>query len=378
MNESIEELLASGAIVPDRPGSKRLVPAAPAPSSLAGGEMRELIDAASEVRDLLKATPAMNGREHIGVGLRFVNAIEAAQRALAALSPEAPARDGATSGRAFTLGEGDLFEIADILRAARGVKFVGSKDYALADEIARLIHDHPRNAALTPRHEAPADQTERWAKALYENNAFYEPDPDDAGWSDMAPNDGGIHDLHMDMARAAKSVWDRADEAPAEGAGERECLAVAIDPSLDGTDFSGLFAEGSRIGKALAAADRVLALARRSSAPEAREEAQPVAWRWQEYDHPEDPFIYGETGPRQHEEHANLTPLYTTPPAPEAEKLRVVVEALKPFAEIGSRYRTGGLRQDIENRAPSFMRLLDFKAFRRADAALAALQQEAK
>lgn len=53
-----------------------------------------------------------------------------------------------------------------------------------------------------------ADQTERWAKALYFTNGFYS-DPTD--WDDMAPNDAGIRQLHTDMARAAKEVWDRAD-----------------------------------------------------------------------------------------------------------------------------------------------------------------------
>jgi hypothetical protein len=47
----------------------------------------------------------------------------------------------------------------------------------------------------------------------------------------------------------------------------------------------------------------------------------PVAWRWQEYDHPEDPWIYGDTGPREHEEHANLTALYASP-APSMVGLR--------------------------------------------------------
>jgi hypothetical protein len=51
---------------------------------------------------------------------------------------------------------------------------------------------------------------------------------------------------------------------------------------------------------------------RRTPAPE----GAVVAWRWQEYDHPEDPWLYSETGPREHEEHANRQPLYASPVIP--------------------------------------------------------------
>ena len=72
---------------------------------------------------------------------------DAAIRLSAAPAPE---------GGAFTLGESDLFEIADILRTARGVKHVGSKDYAVADEIVVFVNRHPRNVpALATREEAP-------------------------------------------------------------------------------------------------------------------------------------------------------------------------------------------------------------------------------
>lgn len=59
------------------------------------------------------------------------------------------------ASQAFTLGESDLFEIADILRTARGVKYVGAKDYAVADEIVSLVNGHPRNTGLTPPQNAP-------------------------------------------------------------------------------------------------------------------------------------------------------------------------------------------------------------------------------
>lgn len=57
----------------------------------------------------------------------------------------------------------------------------------------------------------------------------------------------------------------------------------------------------------------------RRAAPPPAPTGEAVAWRWQEYDHPEDPWIYGETGPRPQEEHANLTALYAAPPAPSAD-----------------------------------------------------------
>ncbi len=53
---------------------------------------------------------------------------------------------------------------------------------------------------------APEDQVEAWARALYESNDFYSGELD---WSEMNPNDGGIHDLHTDMARAAMAVWEK-------------------------------------------------------------------------------------------------------------------------------------------------------------------------
>lgn len=56
------------------------------------------------------------------------------------------------------------------------------------------------------------DQTAAWARALYDSNQFYSHDDPDEGWDSMAPNDGGIRDLHRDMALAAQKVWD--DAAP--------------------------------------------------------------------------------------------------------------------------------------------------------------------
>jgi hypothetical protein len=71
----------------------------------------------------------------------------AAKERIRWLSIELAKAQALLSGRAFTLGEGDLFEVAEILRTARGVKNVGSKDYATADEIVCFVNHHPRNTA---------------------------------------------------------------------------------------------------------------------------------------------------------------------------------------------------------------------------------------
>ena len=60
-----------------------------------------------------------------------------------------------------------------------------------------------------------------------------------------------------------------------------------------------------------------------SRQPQAREEAQPVAWRFR--DHPNNGWVYTGLGGRH--DGCEVEPLYTAPPAPEAEKLRVAVEA---------------------------------------------------
>lgn len=63
---------------------------------------------------------------------------------------------------------------------------------------------------------------------------------------------------------------------------------------------------------------------------------------------------------------------------PSADKLRIAVEALEPFAGIAARYLTGGLRSDLDARVPALMALLDPRAFYAAHKALAALQAEQK
>lgn len=98
--------------------------------------------------------------------------------------------------------------------------------------------------------------------------------------------------------------------------------------------------------------------------PQAREEAQPVAWVVRK-GLSTGSLFYTERG--QNADLPDGTLLYTTPPAPEAEKLRVAVEALEKIAvsagKHGERGTTGeGHQQAIQD----------------ARQALAALQQEGK
>lgn len=75
--------------------------------------------------------------------------------------------------------------------------------------------DLPTEQAAPP---VVGDQIDAWGRALYEANHFYGYD-DEIGWDGMAPNDGGIRDLHRDMALAAKSVWDDSAVSTAEQVG---------------------------------------------------------------------------------------------------------------------------------------------------------------
>lgn len=62
-----------------------------------------------------------------------------------------------------------------------------------------------------------------------------------------------------------------------------------------------------------------------------------------------------------------------TPPSADADKLVIAREALEPFAKIAGDYLTGGLRADLQARAPCLIRKFEPKDFFRARQALAAL-----
>jgi hypothetical protein len=119
---------------------------------------------------------------------------------------EVKCRNGATHlAKGFQLHywqhDGDGYDIIAFRLKPLSTKPQGGDQGALQAQAPSVTTEQAQAAVV-------ADQTERWAKALYFTNGFYS-DPTD--WDDMAPNDAGIRQLHADMARAAKEVWDRAD-----------------------------------------------------------------------------------------------------------------------------------------------------------------------
>jgi len=117
--------------------------------------------------------------------------------------------------------------------------------------------------------------------------------------------------------------------------------------------------------------------------PQAREEAQPVAYEIVSYDiYPGSVWIpVNEADEYRAKYGCVLRPLYTTPPAPEAENLRVAVEALEPFAavmaDIGeSEDDADCFRNPSRDHAKS--QGISVGHIRMAAKALAALQQEGR
>lgn len=147
--ETIKELLASGAVVPDRPGSKRLVPAAPAPSSLAGGErygdetaeqiVRRWADWINDVSSDMDE-PEWSGKTHNDV----LNERDFIVRRLAALSPEAPP----VSERERELERA----LEGLLNTSGARPSKGYNSMKYSEAVTRA-----ENLLLTPRHEAPAE-----------------------------------------------------------------------------------------------------------------------------------------------------------------------------------------------------------------------------
>lgn len=167
-------------------------------------------------------------------------------------------------------------------------------------------------------------------------------------------------------------------EAPAAtGAGERELIARTIRRAVGDAWIGEHQAE--------VAADAVLAL---RAQPQAREEAQPVAWtgsgslaRIQGKGAGFQGYIYGTP------DDAHPIALYTSQPLAEgadAEKLRVAVEALKPFVAEAERIRAPYSAETIMDNVELWQcgsveitrTRLTYGDLRRAHKALAALQQE--
>lgn len=264
--------------------------AAPAPSSLAGGDR-----IGAKIRlGVIAAGKTITEAYHPST---FSDPVKQFWRDLAALSPEAPARVGVEALRTALIKARSELAIQYCYSAGRmGIagcypelaeKYGGS---AIVQEIDAVL-------APTPRHEAPASPTERELDLL-----------------DAVMRAGGIVKTAAALPDKAAHLslltdaLNRADailteglngapvryEAPAEGAREDIRLAIAkiVDPEVftliahyTGIDrFDGLSSterepavfkaypdlQASR-DAALADADRIIALRARSSAPEARE-----------------------------------------------------------------------------------------------------------
>ena len=207
------------------------------------------------------------------------------RRILAALSPEAPAREGAVKACADFQEAIDYFEadVADALAEDSERADLWDREVTVNIDALKTV----MNAALTPRHEAPAETF---------NPAVGSP----------------ATRLQMGMIIAAR------DEAPAEGAGEvadrfeKYLTERARSRQLDPEDIHGMHIGDAR-EVVLTVADlrtAIIALRARSSAPEAREgEAVGAVYGCGKAD------LYTAELP-------DGTLLYTHPAAPSADKLR--------------------------------------------------------
>ncbi len=200
MNESIEELLASGAVVPDRPGSKRLVPAAqsvvvPVDRGVAGVIMDGL-------------WPILGGNHtdaevwtEIGEVVSSALAAVPARCVAAALSPEAPAREGVMHPDAQPFERFPELALHIERMAMTGLVGSGISWDAFLREL---------NAALTPRHEAPASEVPPHPSDEYDFHVAYSEAFDEA-------NDAGYGRGHAHAAGVkAGLIAVRGHEAPAE------------------------------------------------------------------------------------------------------------------------------------------------------------------
>lgn len=285
--------------------------AAPAPSSLAGGEVPEAAKRLGSDIDEGRITDFAVSRDIAIV--------------LAALSPEAPARDGVEAdGTIYLMLHGMRSWALEMIRKhgdpngtdyEQGQNDMGHRWVSSIDErLARLD-------ALTPRHEAPAPRPE------------------------LAPYTEDLKGIKASML---------ADEAPAEGAGEDELtlrgLATLINGYARDRDREGLPQTAETLRHAALIIDHYRELRARSSAPEAREEALGNLLA----------AIHGDGGHRALEvgvEQAAaeaekiVAGLFA---APSAGKLRIAVEALEPFAafarvaEAKSRLALGKVLPDNE------------------------------
>lgn len=250
--------------------------AAPAPSSLAGGEWLETEGARVGIVNIIERHISGWAGEH--ADSPYDAAVEIGRDIfhLAALSPEAPAREG---GKHQTVGPIDYDKLRSIIHSATNAvlpfanapmktPFSTQERAGMQVEIADLIvadleKAGGRTPALTPRHEALAPTCQKCGGEVQ-------------GWTcqecgaSFRENDEG-------------SLVFACHEAPAEGAGEDSPITAAIRARLakvKATTYNfGTPAESLKAGEmhglntalAIAMVEDERALRARSSAPEARD-----------------------------------------------------------------------------------------------------------
>lgn len=296
-----------------------MLASAPAPSSLAGGEVQ-----APDRHEL--AAIALDTGIAIGVSTwpdeQMSDALTVTDAILAALSPEAPARepDGMTEDerRRWLAGRSDWREDE-------------WQDHCGRQGCEECRGEIPmtRPRALTPRHEVPADdemfgvtgacgEVEALACALFAHRC-----------PGIVMHDDDL-DHYRDAATRAFAALD-GREAPAEGAGE------AMDAGFEAwLNERNLLPNGAWDWPSIVAMlnHHEDALRARSSAPEARD-GEVVAWRYRSGAAEEHWKFSASKVYADPSWGIEQQPLFTHPAAPSADKLRIAVEALKPFANLG-------------------------------------------
>lgn len=252
------------------------------------------------------------------------------------------------------------------------------------------------NKDNTPRHEAPAEggpvfhmnllsheDNEAWLESARRVAAKHEAPAEGVGETRdrlievLKRMDDGVYASLNDQADAVISALILQPKDPAEVGAEVASAARALldacykaDVNSDLSDFvDGMLL--TRLDKALRA---------RSSAPEAREDAQPFAWAYRlnfpdentawDWEAAKEKMTEAKFG--QHGGILETMPLYTHPAAPSADKLRIAVEALDTITDLSVNLRQGGPdSSDLNDLSDALNTAVDV-----AHEALAALQAE--
>lgn len=280
-----------------------MLSAAPAPSSLAGGEVREVMISLgwsvveSRGYGLICwgwSAPCEDGGEShkrrdwteeqawADAEQVFNRRVERARVILAALSPEAPAREGVS----LVLDQAPNFGFETNEPAPRQMIEHYYRSHGM-ENWQRLADQYC--AALTPRHEAPA------------SHAFE-----------------ASHSVHREGGCKVCGHDEASHEAPAEGAGERDARAAINSLTRSVENFD----NGYEWGCDPVAVRAILRhLRARSSAPEAREREEAVAWMR---------LTAGRITHLTHCEMPGYVPLYTHPAAPSGDHAEL---AACPFCD---------------------------------------------